>query len=66
MFFGLLWIIAFFNASQSFIVMVSACTYYFDSDKDKDGYAEVSKGIKYAWINHPGSLAMGSFIIALV
>jgi hypothetical protein len=65
-FFGLLWIIAFFNAQQSMIVMVSACTYYFDSDKDKDGYADVGMGIKFAWVYHVGSLALGSFIIAVV
>jgi choline transporter-like protein 2/4/5 len=66
MFFGLLWIVAFFNAQQSFIVMVSACTYYFDSTKDKEGDATVSMGVKWAWVQHAGSLAMGSFIIALV
>ena len=66
MFFGLLWILAFLNAQQSFIVMVSGCTYYFDSDKDKDGFAEVMTGVKMAWVNHVGSLALGSFIIAVV
>lgn len=65
-FFGLLWILAFFNAQQSFIVMVSACSYYFDSNSEKDGYADVGMGVKYAWVYHSGSLALGSFIIALV
>lgn len=66
MFFGLLWILAFFNAQQSFIVMVSASTYYFDSNKEKDGDANVSMGVKFAWVYHIGSLAFGSFIIALI
>jgi hypothetical protein len=66
MFFGLLWIVQFFNAQQSFIVMVSATSYYFDSNSEKDGYADVGMGVKFAWVNHIGSLAMGSFIIAVV
>jgi len=46
--------------------MVSACTYYFDSNSEKDGYANVGMGVKYAWVYHIGSLAFGSFIIALI
>lgn len=46
--------------------MVSACSYYFDSDANKDGYADVGMGVKMAWVNHVGSLALGSFIIAVV
>ena len=66
MFFGLLWILAFFNAQQSFIVMVSGCSYYFDSNKEKEGNADVGMGVKMAWVNHIGSLAFGSFIVAVV
>jgi hypothetical protein len=46
--------------------MVAASTYYFDSNKDKEGDAEVMTGINMAYFNHFGSLAIGSFIIALV
>ena len=66
MFFGILWIAAFLKAKTSFIVMVSASTYYFDSNEDKDGNAEVGLGFKYAYMYHAGSLAFGSFIIALI
>lgn len=66
MFFGLLWILAFLNAQQAFIVMTSACTYYFDSSSEKEGNATVMTGVKWAWVNHIGSLAFGSFLIALV
>jgi len=66
MFFGLLWILAFLNAQQSFIVMVSGCSYYFDSSSEKEGNADVGTGVKMAWVNHAGSIAFGSFIIALV
>jgi len=66
MFFGILWITAFLKAKTSFIVMVSASTYYFDSNEEKDGDAQVGLGFKYAYMYHAGSLAMGSFIIALI
>jgi hypothetical protein len=66
MFFGLLWILNFLKAQSSFITMVSASTYYFDSNSEKDGSADVGLGIKFAFMFHAGSLAMGSFIIALI
>jgi len=66
MFFGLLWILEFCQAKTYFITMVAASTYYFDSNKDKEGEANVSVGFKYAYMNHAGSLAFGSFVVALV
>jgi len=64
--FGLLWVVAFNQATSSFIVMVSATTYYFDSNKDREGDADVGLGFHLAYMSHAGSLAVGSFIIALV
>jgi hypothetical protein len=66
MIFGLFWIISFINAKTSFIAMVSASTYYFNSSKDIDGEAEVGLGFKFAYLYHVGTLAFGSFIIAIV
>jgi hypothetical protein len=66
--FGLLWIQAFLEYACRFIVMVSASTYYFNStieDGDDGGDADVSIGFKYALL-HSGSIALGSFIIAVV
>jgi len=66
MFFGLLWIINFLKAQSSMITMVSASTYYFDSNQDRDGFADVGLGFKFAFLVHAGSIALGSFVIALV
>ena len=66
MLFGILWICAFLRAKSSFIVMVSATSYYFDSHKDKDGEANVSLGFKFTYLYHIGSIALGSFIIAVM
>lgn len=37
MIFGILWIFAFQQAKVGFITMVSAASYYFDSNKNKPG-----------------------------
>jgi choline transporter-like protein 2/4/5 len=66
MLFGIFWICAFIRAKTSFIVMVSASTYYFDSHKERDGEADVGLGFQLAYMKHAGSLALGSFIIALI
>lgn len=66
MLFGLLWIFAFIKANSGFVTMVSATTYYFDSNKEKEGDADVGLGFKFAYMYHAGSLALGSFIIAVI
>ena len=46
--------------------MVSAATYYFDSNASQEGAATVAKGFKFAYMNHMGSIAVGAFIIACI
>jgi hypothetical protein len=66
MLFGVLWICAFFEYTSTFIVMVSASTYYFNSDAAFEGDAEVGLGFTWAFNYHAGSIAVGSFIIAVI
>jgi len=66
MFFALLWLYAFIEYKTNFIVQVSAASYYFDSNASNEGSASVGKGFKFAYLNHMGSLAMGSFIIGVI
>lgn len=66
MIFALCWLLAFIEYKTQFIVMVSASSYYFDSNKDKEGDASVGLGFKLAYMNHLGSLAIGSFIIGAI
>jgi len=66
MLFGLLWLVSFIQYKTQFIVQVSAASYYFDSSATKDGSADVGAGFKFAYLNHMGSLALGSFIIAVI
>lgn len=66
MLFGVLWICAFFEYTSTFIVMVSAATYYFNSDAGHEGSAEVGTGFSWAFNYHAGSIAIGAFVIALI
>lgn len=66
MLFCLLWLMAWIKYTCKFICMVSAATYYFNSDSATEGSAEVGLGFKFAYFNHLGSLAVGSFIIAVI
>lgn len=66
MFFALLWLYAFVEYKTQFIIQVSAASYYFDSSASRDGEASVGKGFKFAYFNHMGSIAMGSFIIGAI
>ena len=71
MLFGFLWLVTFLIACNEFVVIVSAITWYF-SDKtvpDDDGIpgdSDVSFGFKWSVRYHMGSLAFGSFILAVV
>jgi hypothetical protein len=66
MLFGLFWICSFIQAKTKFIAMVSASTYYFNSNKDKKGSSEVSTAFRFAYMYHLGTIAFGSFIISVV
>lgn len=69
--FGFLWIITFLIACNEFVVIVSAITWYYSDKTEEDddgipGDSDVSTGFKWTFRYHMGSLAFGSFILALV
>jgi len=66
MFFGLLWITSFIEYCGNFVVIVAASTYYFNSSPEEEGEANVWQGFKWAYVNHFGSIAFASFIIAVI
>lgn len=71
MLFGFFWVLAFIMSMNEFVCIVSAITWYY-SDKeipDDDGIpgdSEVSIGMGWAIRYHGGTLAFGSFILAIV
>jgi len=65
--FGLIWIISFIVACNDFVIIVSSITWYFSKKTDEgDGSASICTGFKWIAKYHCGSLALGSFILALV
>ena len=46
--------------------MVAASSYYFNSNPELDGEADVGLGFEFAYKYHAGSIAVGAFIIALI
>ena len=71
MWFGIFWILAFLLSCNEFVIIVSACTWYFSrkdipDDDGIPGDSEVMKGFIWSIRYHPGSLAFGSFLLAVV
>lgn len=65
-FFVLIWVQGFFMYKNGFITMVAAASYYFDSNKNKEGSGSVWLGIKWSNTKHIGSLALGALIHAII
>lgn len=68
--FGTFWIIAFIISVESFTVAATACLWYFSGQGSDTAEAQdtsgVGLGLGWAFKYHMGSLALGSFLIALI
>jgi choline transporter-like protein 2/4/5 len=65
-FFGLFWVTAFIVCVQQFMICALTCMWYFTAQGDEQGEVSVSKAMKWGMWYHAGSVAFGSFIIAVV
>ena len=71
MWFGIFWLVAFLMACNEFVIIVSTCSWYFSrkdipDDDGIPGDATVMQGFHWIIRYHAGSLAFGSFLLALV
>lgn len=68
--FGLLWVVAFFICLQQFMIAAMACMWYFSGQgekmSDQPGEVSLLKAIHWGTWYHCGSIAFGSFIIAVI
>jgi len=67
--FGLLWCVAFIICLQQFMIAATVCQWYFTGQGegvDTDKGVSVWKSFKWGIWWHCGSIAFGSFIIALI
>ena len=65
-FFGLFWINTMIDACVCFVIIVAVWTWYFSHNSEVEGEASVSRGLKWIFRYHCGSLALGSLILAIV
>lgn len=69
-FFGLFWCVAFIICLQQFMICVLTCMWYFfgqgGDSSDSSGNVSVIKAMHWGVWYHCGSIAFGSFIIAVV
>lgn len=64
--FGFLWILNFIIGATQFIISATCVIWYFSSTSDANGSGSMSTGFYWVFRYHLGSIAFGSFIIALV
>lgn len=64
--FGYLWMNAFLIGIAQFVISAAAAMWYFTSTSDSNGSGSTIKGFYWAFRYHLGSIAFGSFLIALV
>lgn len=62
----MIWFVFFLQASNNYVTIVTAATYYFSSNGETDGTGSVKTGLRWAWVHNFGSLAFGSFVIAVI
>jgi hypothetical protein len=63
---GIVWLIFFLQDTTGFICMVSASSYYFSSNSEKEGSAQVCTGFNLAYTKHAGTIAFGSLVHTIV
>ena len=71
MIFGFIWLTCFLIACNEFVVIVSAITWYYSDKEEPDddgipGDSDVKMGFWWSVRYHMGSLAFGSFLLAIV
>jgi len=64
--FGYLWMNAFIIGVTQFIISAACAIWYFTCTSDSNGSGSLLKGLYWVFRYHLGSIAFGSFLIALV
>jgi choline transporter-like protein 2/4/5 len=68
MLFGILWILAFLDAVEKFVIASTTCMWYFSGEAsdntDRTGSISLTMSFKWALTYHMGTMAFGAFLIA--
>ena len=60
------WVFELIQAIFNYILIVGVCTWYFTSNQDVRGEFSLCKGMEWAFVYNFGSLAFGSFVLAVI
>lgn len=66
LFFGFLWVAIYLKNQTVLTMMCSVSTYYFSSNANGEGSAQVMKAMYWSHFYHAGSVAFGSLILAII
>lgn len=58
------WTLSFLNASNEFAIAATACSWYFNRKRRED--ISVFRAFVWTWVFHLGTVALGSFLVALL
>ena len=63
---GIVWVLGWIRFSSRYLVMCATATYYFNSDVEDEGTAEVLLSLQFTHIKQVGTVAFASFAISLI
>jgi hypothetical protein len=66
LFFGFLWVAIYIKNQTVVTMMCSVSTYYFSSNANGEGSAQVMKAMYWSNVYHAGSVAFGSLVMAII
>ncbi len=61
-----LWVMAWISAVGQYIIIVFSCVWYYHQKEDSEAHSPLSTGVKWAFLKNTGSLAFGSFFVAVI
>ena len=64
--FGMFWIVELISAIFHYSLIVGVCTWYFTSTNEERGTFSLCTGFAWAFRYNMGSLAFGSFLLAVI
>lgn len=64
--FAFLWLNNYLKYQGVMTCMCSVATYYFNSNSDGEGEAEVAQSVYWSSVTHAGSVALGSLLMAII
>lgn len=63
---GIVWLLGWLDLSSKYLLMCATATYYFNSDVEDEGTAEVLLSLKFTHMYQVGTVAFATISISLI